>query len=197
MMRPGTVVEWWRSFLDRWHGKGAYADPQNLTEDAASFRLSKDDVFHILQTKRRRIVLRYFRTADGPVRLRDLAEHVAAREHDVTVAEVTSDQRQRVYISLYQNHLPKLDEAGGVRYDKDRGIVEATDHIRTFDPFLDDLEERKNPWPGRYAGGVIVSVIGLLIVWAGAVSLSHIVVGSLVLAVFAGIATIHAFAEWR
>lgn len=196
-MRPGTVVEWWRSFFDRWHSEGTSSNRHNYTEDGRSCQLSKDEVFHILQTERRRIVLDHLRTTDGPVRLRDLAEHVAAREHDVTVPEVTSDQRQRVYISLYQNHLPKLDEGGVIRYDKDRGIVVATATVRAFAPFLDDPEKRKNPWPSRYAGGVVVSAVLFLVVWAGVVSLPQIVVGGLVLALFAGISTVHAFTERR
>jgi len=52
------------------------------------------------------------------VKMCDVAEHVAAKEHETTVKQLLSDERQRVYIPLYQSHLPKLDEAGIIDYDK-------------------------------------------------------------------------------
>lgn len=42
----------------------------------------------------------------------DLGHHVAAREYDCAVDEVTSQQRKRVYVSLYQTHLSRLVDAG-------------------------------------------------------------------------------------
>lgn len=86
--------------------------------------LTPDEIFHILQNGRRRKVLRYLRNTHGPVRMRDIAEQVAAWEHDTTVEDLSSDQRQRVYIPLYQSHLPKLDKKGVIDYQKNRGIVE-------------------------------------------------------------------------
>ena len=96
-------------------------DPETHPEDA---ELSPDEVFHILQNGRRRNVLRYLQHTEGPVRMRDVAEQVAAWENDTTVEQLSSDQRQRVYIPLYQSHLPKLDKKGVIDYQKNRGIVE-------------------------------------------------------------------------
>lgn len=98
--------------------------------------LSQDDIFHLLQVRRRRDALRYLKEHDGPVRMRDLAEQVAAWEHDTTVRELRSAQRQRVYIPLYQTHLPKLDDAGVIEYQQSRGIVERAPLADVFDPYL-------------------------------------------------------------
>jgi hypothetical protein len=103
-------------------------------DDDAS--LSKDELFHILQNRRRRDVLWYLRGTEGSVRMRDIAEQVAAWENDTTVQALMSDQRQRVYIALYQEHLPKLDEDGVIDYNKSRGIVERNDVADQFDPYL-------------------------------------------------------------
>lgn len=99
--------------------------------------LSPDEIFHILQTNRRRAVLDYLLDKDGPIKMSVIAEHVAADEHETTVAELTSAQRQRVYIPLYQSHLPKLDKKGIIEYDKPRGIVSPNDRIELFRPYLE------------------------------------------------------------
>jgi hypothetical protein len=86
--------------------------------------LSKDELFHLLQNSRRRAVVRYLRGREGPVPMRDVAEQVAAWEHDTTVSGLSSDERQRVYVALYQSHLDALADAGVIEYDKPRGVIE-------------------------------------------------------------------------
>jgi hypothetical protein len=56
--------------------------------------------------------------------MRDVAEQVAAWENDTTVAALRSDERQRVYVALYQSHLDTLADAGVIEYDKSRGVLE-------------------------------------------------------------------------
>ncbi|ADB61870.1 hypothetical protein Htur_3002 [Haloterrigena turkmenica DSM 5511] len=119
------------------HPPSASASETGEPEAETSAALSPDETFHILQTFRRRESIRYLLREDGPVKMRDVAEHVAVREHETTVAELTSAQRQRVYIPLYQSHLPKLDTAGVIEYDKPRGIVRPTDRLESFRPYLE------------------------------------------------------------
>ncbi|MBX0325497.1 hypothetical protein EGH21_20935 [Halomicroarcula sp. F13] len=108
--------------------------------------LTRDDVFHILQSQRRRRVLAYIRAYgdDGYARMQDIAEHIAALENDTTVENLRSQQRQRVYIALYQSHLPKMDDVGVVEYDKDRGHVRTTERTERFDGYLDRESIRLN-----------------------------------------------------
>ncbi|NUB91394.1 hypothetical protein HTZ84_11190 [Haloterrigena sp. SYSU A558-1] len=120
----------------------ADADERSADERPADEEeLSKDEIFHLLQNERRRLVLRYLRDTTEPVRMRDIAEQVAAWEHDTTVEELTSKQRQRVYIPLYQSHLSKLDEAGLIDYQKNRGIVERQPRADMVDQYLQDAPE--------------------------------------------------------
>ncbi|QRV15886.1 DUF7344 domain-containing protein [Haloterrigena salifodinae] len=120
----------------------ADADERSADERSADEEdLSKDEIFHLLQNERRRLVLRYLRDTTEPVRMRDIAEQVAAWEHDTTVEELTSKQRQRVYIPLYQSHLSKLDEAGLIDYQKNRGIVERQPRADMVDQYLQDAPE--------------------------------------------------------
>ncbi|SFR88942.1 hypothetical protein SAMN05216559_0555 [Halomicrobium zhouii] len=108
-----------------------------ITEtEAPTDRLDRDDVFHILQCRRRRLVLKYLQEHDGPADMRDVTEAIAAVENDTTVAQLRSQERQRVYIALYQSHLPKMDRDGIINYEQDRGVVERTARTAQFDPYL-------------------------------------------------------------
>lgn len=109
------------------------ADSEREATDAT---LTKDDLFHVLQNERRRWVLNHLRTT-GRVDVGELAERVAGWENGKEAAAVTSDERQRAYIALYQSHLPKLDGMGVVEYDQNRGEVERTELADGFDPYLD------------------------------------------------------------
>lgn len=98
--------------------------------------LSKDELFHLLQNQRRRRVLLYLQEAGTEATMRAIAEQVAAWENDTTVTALDSDERQRVYIALYQSHLPKLDDAGVLTYDQNRGIVSRTELADQLDAYL-------------------------------------------------------------
>lgn len=99
--------------------------------------LSKDDTFHLLQNERRRMALAYLNQQTGTVEMRDVAEQVAAWENDTTVQQLHSDERQRVYIALYQTHLPKLDDEGVIEYNQSRGLIETTPHVADLCEYID------------------------------------------------------------
>lgn len=91
--------------------------------------LSPRLVFGLLVNDRRRLVIHEVAQADADgdvVTLNGLAESIAAAENDVDEAALDTQQRKRVYVSLYQSHLPRLEEAGAVAYDERSGDVRAT-----------------------------------------------------------------------
>lgn len=98
--------------------------------------LSLDTVFGLLKNDRRRELLRYLRDHEGRVTLRDVAEHIAAKENGITEAQLSSKQRKRVYVSLYQVHLPSMDRAGVVEYNRARGWIERTELATQLDEYL-------------------------------------------------------------
>ncbi|WP_255167699.1 DUF7344 domain-containing protein [Natrononativus amylolyticus] len=157
--------------------------------------IATDDVFHLLQTKRRRDVLRYLREAETAVGMRELAEQVAAWEQDTSVAALSSSERQRVYISLYQSHLPKLEDAGVIEYRKNRGIVERTPRAAQLDPFLEEptsagmAPERR--WARRYAAVAVVSGLLLVATALGAPSPGGLAVATAVVCAFSLLALVH------
>jgi len=126
-------------------------------ESVVEQEISPDDVFHLLQSQRRRAAIRYLSDTDGPVEMRDLAEQVAAWENDTTVQALTSEERQRAYIPLYQSHLPKLDEEGVINYNKNRGIVEKTPLATQLERYLSvgdvpeiDSDSNEHRWDTYY-----------------------------------------------
>jgi hypothetical protein len=106
-------------------------------DDADGEAFGPDEIFHLLQNQRRRRVLRRLRDVDEHVAMADLAEQVAAWEHDTTVEALTSSERQRVYIALYQRHLPKLDDMDVIDYNQSRGVVEPRPRAASVTSYLD------------------------------------------------------------
>jgi hypothetical protein len=113
------------------------------------YQLSKDEVFNLLRNSRRRAALQYLLERECKATRSELAEHIAAVENGVTAAELNSAQRKRVYVSLYQNHLPKMDEYGVVTYDAREGTAELTPQAKALAHYLDNDTVR--PEPGRWA----------------------------------------------
>lgn len=86
-------------------------------------RLSTDALFQILGNARRRFVIRHLYRTNQDVSLTELAVLIAAREEGTTPDAVTNEERQRVYVSLYQTHLPTLVDSGLVTYDESSRLL--------------------------------------------------------------------------
>lgn len=125
----------------------------------------KDELYDLLSNHRRRYVIHFCKEAEEPLTLSDLAERVAAREQDKSVAELTSAERKRVYTSLQQTHLDRLADAGMIDYDGDE--VELTDEAATLDVYLDVVPEGSIPWGVYYLGISLLAVVVLGGVWIG------------------------------
>lgn len=153
--------------------------------------LPLDLAFEILKNGRRRRVLEELGAATGDLSIGELSEQIAAWENDKPVAEVTSEERKRVYVGLYQGHLPKMDDADVVMFNKDRGIVAPGEHADLLDRYLTPAasgtgavssgRSRSRQWAGCTAlvggllalslavgtvSGVPVSTLGLVVLLA-------------------------------
>lgn len=138
-------------------GASGEADAESGTVD----RLPLDVIFDVLKNRRRRLVLQYTREHDEePFTLSDIAEYIAAEENDKPIAQLTSDERKRVYVGLYQCHLPRMDDAGVLEFDRNRGTVEMNDAVEQLEPYLnvnDGGDGRR--WPVYYGGATAVGVV--------------------------------------
>lgn len=106
-------------------GAGAFAD--------AKPPVSTDELFDVLARERRRHVLRCLLERAEPVALGELASAVARREAETADEAPPLD---RVRMSLYHTHLPRLADAGAVKYDAEREVV-APGRLAPYEPYLD------------------------------------------------------------
>lgn len=172
------------------------AEQKGVAEtDDEPARLPVDRVFELLKNQRRREVLRYLETAEEEtVTLSDLAEHIAAIENDTTVQAISSSERKRVYVGLYQCHLPKMDDMNVVAFDQNRGTISLGPNADQLEEFLDIGEETSHPWP-RYYAGLAVGGVGL---YAAALALPVISTGlvvPIIVLAFAACAIANEYAE--
>lgn len=134
---------------------GEHLDRQGLaTTDRrdGSDELSPDAVFSILSNRRRRDVLRHLERHDGVLSHGELAEFIAAEENGKTVAELTSKERKRIYVSLYQCHLPKMADEGVIEFERTGGDVELLALAAQVERYLDGPPDEESPWWSYYLG---------------------------------------------
>lgn len=67
----------------------------------------------LLRNRRRRLVLDAL-SANAPADYDDVVDYVVREEAGLGYS---SKERKRVYVALYQNHVPKLDDADVVEFD--------------------------------------------------------------------------------
>ena len=149
-------------------GNGAAATDEELPQEIQQLiqgrgeeqELSLDEIFELLKNERRREVIKYLlESPDGRATLSDLAELIAAKENDIEIRELSSDQRKRVYVGLYQCHLPKMDDMGVIDFESNRGTVELNSSVAQLQPYL----ERINDEPERQLPVVELSItLGVL-----------------------------------
>jgi predicted transcriptional regulator len=156
----------------------------------------EDELFEMLSSSRRRHALHLLKSADEPVELGDIAEQVAAWEYDTDIAEVSYDERKRVYTALQQSHLPKMDDAGVVEFDKNRGVVEPTAALDDVEVYMDVVRGNEIPWSSYYLGLAAAAASLMLAVAVDAwpfTMLSDLSWGVAVVAAFAVSALVHRY----
>jgi len=121
-------------------------------------RETKNTLFGALSSHRRRYVLYACNQADGETTLSDVAEQVAAWEYDKPITEITSTERKRVYTSIQQHHLSKLEDADLISVDGDR--IRCTEKAQSLDVYLEVVPSETVPWSVYYLG---LSVIGTVV----------------------------------
>ncbi len=162
--------------------------------------LSKDVIFELLKNRRRREVLAYLLEAEETVTLGELAEQIAAWENDTDVNALSSDQRKRVYVALYQTHLPKMDDAGIVDYDQDRGLITLADNADLLVMYLDTDTHRRDRWDRIYASVSVLAtavLAGAMVGFPGLAALPLGILATFVVATFLVLSGVHVLVNHR
>lgn len=98
-----------------------------------------DRLFESLAHRRRRHVLVCLYEHHA-MTLADLADEVAVKVYDQRLDKIPAETVKQIYLSLYHNHIPKLESANMVRYSQSADSVELGDAIGQAAPFLDEIE---------------------------------------------------------
>jgi DNA-binding transcriptional ArsR family regulator len=123
---------------------GAVDDSADASENG---HVDEDALFEVLSNRRRRYALHYLMQVEGEtVDLGDISTQVAAWENGIDPDDLGYRDRKAVHTSLYQYHVPKLDDAGIVEYDSQRGVVRPTGRDEAFDVYLETVAGRDIPW---------------------------------------------------
>jgi hypothetical protein len=121
--------------------------------------LSRDECFELLSNHRRRYTLHYLEHNGEEATLGELADQIAAWENDITPEEVSYDQRKRVYTSLQQVHLPRMDDTGVVEFDDREGLVEPGPAADDLDIYLEVVQDDDISWSVYYAALAVLNAV--------------------------------------
>lgn len=142
------------------------SEPNN-TGSRTSQTISYDNSFDLLSNHRRRYTLHYLEQKGGEVSIGELSDHIAAWENEITYDEVSYDERKRVYTSLQQVHLPRMDEMDVIDYDDREGTVEVGPAAEELDFYLEIVGKYDIPWSVLYLGLALLNFSALVAVAVG------------------------------
>lgn len=85
-----------------------------------------DQLVSCLQHRYRRWTLWCLAQTDASLHLADVAREIAHRESSTAKTTPTEDTARSIYIQLYHNHIPKLNETDMVSFNSDEKLVSLT-----------------------------------------------------------------------
>jgi len=126
---------------------------------SSTAEISQDLAYDLLSSSRRRFVISTLRSENGSMELNELSERLAAWENDTPVEDLTDQQIKRIYVSLYQTHIPKLSEAGVVSYDQDTGQISLEHTVQHLNLYIPSEGRSTVPWLHLYLGLAVVGLV--------------------------------------
>lgn len=174
---------------------------QRTSSPASGPELTQTEAFDILSSDRRRHTLHFLLSHKDGAEIGELSRQIAAWENGESVDQVTADQRRRVYVSLHQTHLPRMDEAGILRYENSRDTIELTERGESLRVYMEVVEDDDIPWSEFYLGLSGLSAALVAAVWLDVTPfglLPDLAWGTIVVALFAATSVAHVYhAEQR
>jgi hypothetical protein len=112
-----------------------------MSEEIENVGVSLDELFEMLSHEpRRRILVAVGR--DNPRDEDEIASKLAATEH-----EGGPDTTELVKTKLYHVHLPKLDEAGFIDWDRESCHIRRGPRFEEIEPLLGLLDDHRDELP--------------------------------------------------
>ena len=115
-----------------------------MSEERANTGVSLDELFEMLSHEpRRRILVAVGR--DNPRDEDEIASKLAATENEGDL-----DTIELVKTKLYHVHLPKLDEAGLIDWNRESGRIRRGPRFEEIEPLLGLLDDNRDELPGDW-----------------------------------------------
>ncbi|WP_256392641.1 DUF7344 domain-containing protein [Natronoarchaeum rubrum] len=106
-----------------------------MGRDAPTF----DDVLDLCADRRRRIVLGVLVTQERSLTINDLTKAIVKHNHHEPLAEVSGETLTQIKAELHHRHAPRLADAGLIKYDRERQLVEPTDRFAQVETQLTEV----------------------------------------------------------
>lgn len=172
----------------------------SLSRKTRTVKISEDTIYEALSNRRRRYAIHAIKREECPLDAAELSTYVTAWEQGIEPDEVEYADRKSVYGALTRTHLPKLDDAGLIKYDSEAKRIEPTDAFNDVEVYMEVLKGREIPWNQYYLGLSGLAVVLLLAVQVGVpgfAAIEPITVGVLVATTFAVSALAHHYYDKR
>ena len=99
----------------------------------SSRELTPSDAHTLLSSKSLATPLRLI-VSRASITKRGLVREVSEIEYGKPIQQITSQERKRVHVALYQSHIPKLEEYGVIDVDRDvYTVAENASYVLEFD----------------------------------------------------------------
>ena len=134
--------------------------------------LPAEQVYAILANERRRHALEQLRSTGGTVSVNELSTLVAC--HETGESPPPKRSRESVYTSLVQTHLPKLEAAGVIAYDRDTQTIELSKGARDVGLYTEILAPGGATWSELYRALAVSSLLVVLAALLGVPLLSAV-----------------------
>ncbi|EMA38066.1 DUF7344 domain-containing protein [Halococcus hamelinensis] len=122
-------------------------------------RLTEHEIHDVLRNRRRARTLKYLRSRDETVTLRELSEELASIE--TGESPPPRNKRESVYNSLHQTHLPKLDDLGIIQYEQNRKVVHLLNDAHQVEVYMEVVPNEGVPYATYY---FVVGLVSLVVV---------------------------------
>lgn len=130
----------WSSALRRRFASLAGTDQ---ADSPGPVHLPAGTVCELISNTRRRAVIKRLAALgdDDATNLGELARRIAGEEYGIPPEQVAQNQRKSVYISLRQNHLPKLADTEIIEWDKRSGDISRARSVNAIAALIGLIEE--------------------------------------------------------
>lgn len=139
------------------------AEPHGETEQTV---LEEVEIHEMLGNERRQLILRFLKDqAEGRMGARALADRIAEVETDESPPP--PNLRKSVYITLTQNHLPKLDRYRIVDYDEQSKRVALAERSSEVWVYMETVPKYGISWSEYYLGTACLGLLLVVATWIG------------------------------